>query len=126
MKPIKPILLVALLAVVASSSYSARAATISGGQASPSLDQVYAQVLDLKTRVLKLEVENRALKTQVAALAAHTHSMGFHSAGDGGSMSLRQMKYWLDHNECMDCSWQYRTGTSHAVEQFTGPPKLPQ
>ena len=50
--------------------------------------------------------------------------MGFRSAGDSGLMTLRQMKYWLDHNECMDCSWQYRTGTSHSTEQFTGPPKL--
>jgi hypothetical protein len=57
-------------------------------------------------------------------MATHTHSMGFRSAGDSGLMTLRQMKYWLDHNECMDCSWQYRTGTSHSTEQFTGPPKL--
>ena len=126
MNRIKPILLVALLAFVAAPPFAARAASVSGAQATPSLDEVYAQLVDLKGRVLKLEVENRALKTQVAALATHTHSMGYHSAGDGGSMSLRQMKFWLDRNLCMDCSWQYRTGTSRAVESFTGPPKLPQ
>jgi hypothetical protein len=122
--PIKPILLVALLVFIASPSYSARAASVSGDQATPSLDQVYAQLVDLKGRVLKLEVDNRALKTQVAALTTHTHSMGYHSAGDGGSMSLRQLKFNLDRNLCMDCMWQYRTGNSRSVESFTGPPKL--
>ena len=126
MNRIKPILLVVLLAFVASPPFSARAASVSGDQTTPSLDQVYAQLVDLKGRVLKLEVENRALKTQVAALATHTHSMGFHSAGDGGSMSLRQLKFNLDRNLCMDCSWQYRTGNSHSVESFTGPPKAAQ
>ena len=112
------------LAFVAPNAYVARAATIPGVVTTPSLDDVYAQVVDLKSRVLKLEIENRALKTQVTALATHTHSLGFHSAGDGGLMTLRSLKFWLDRNMCMDCSWQYRTGTSHTVESFTGPPKL--
>ena len=124
MKRAGPILLLTLLALVAPAPFAAHAATNPSTVTTPSLDEVYAQMLELKARVLKLEVENRALKTQTAAMAAHTHSMGYHSAGDGGSMTLRQMKYWLDHNECMDCTWQYRVGVSRSTESFTGPPKL--
>jgi hypothetical protein len=120
-KRILPILLLAAVALVA--PLIARAAT-APGVTTPSLDQVYSELVDLKTRVLKLETENRALKTQMAAMATHTHSMGSTSAGSGGLMTLRQMKYWLDHNECGDCSWQYRLGPSHSTEHFTGPPKL--
>ena len=118
------IVVLVMLAFFAPPPFLAHAASAPGGLTTPSLDEVFAQLVDLKSRVLKLEAENRALKTQVAALATHTHSMGFRSAGDGGSMTLRQMKYWLDHNECMDCQWQYRTGASRSVENFTGPPKL--
>ena len=124
MKRFGPILLLAVLAFIAPVPFIAHAATVPGNLTTPSLDEVYSQVVELKSRVLKLEIENRALKTQVTAMATHTHSMGFRSAGDSGLMTLRQMKYWLDHNECMDCSWQYRTGASHSTEQFTGPPKL--
>ena len=98
--------------------------TAPGAVATPSLDQVYSQLLDLKGRVLKLEVENRALKTQMAAMATHTHSMGVKVSGDGGSMTLRQLKFDLDHNVCMDCEWMYRVGTQHTHEEFTGPPRL--
>jgi hypothetical protein len=116
--------LLVALAFVAPAPFIAHAASNPSGVATPSLDEVYAQVVDLKARVLKLEVDNRALKAQATAMATHTHSMGSTSAGDGGSMTLRQMKFYLDHNTCMDCSWQYRVGTPHSVEHFTGPPKV--
>ena len=116
--------LLVVLAFVAPAPFIARAASNPSALTTPSLDEVFSQVVDLKARVLKLEIENRALKTQMAAMATHTHSMGSTSAGDGGLMTLRQMKFWLDHNMCMDCSWQYRVGVSHTTEHFTGPPKL--
>jgi len=123
-KHIRTMLILVVLGFVALAPFVAHAASVPSNLTTPSLDEVYSQLVDLKSRVLKLEVENRALKTQVTAMATHTHSIGYHSAGDGGSMSLRQMKFWLDRNLCMDCTWQYRTGTSHSVESFTGPPKL--
>jgi outer membrane murein-binding lipoprotein Lpp len=123
-KRLHMILLLVVLAFVAPAPFIAHAASVSSDLTTPSLDQVYSQVVDLKARVLKLETDNRALKTQMAAMATHTHSMGSHSAGDGGLMTLRQLKFWLDRNECMDCSWQYRVGASRSVESFTGPPKL--
>ncbi len=124
MKHIRPILFVVVLAVFAPVPFVAHAATGPSTLTTPLLDEVYAQLVDVRSRVLRLEIENRALKTQVSALATHTHSMGFRSAGDGGSMTLRQLKFWLDRDMCMDCSWQYRAGPSHNAEQFTGPPKL--
>jgi hypothetical protein len=60
----------------------------------------------------------------MSAMATHTHSMGVVTASDGGSMSLRQLKFNLDRNICMDCSWMYRTGSAHSSEHFTGPPKF--
>ena len=112
---------VMLLAILCAGSLGM---TAPGAVATPALDQVYSQLLDLKGRVLKLEVENRTLKTQMAAMATHTHSMGVKVSGDGGSISLRQLKFDLDHNVCMDCEWMYRVGAQHTHEVFTGPPKL--
>lgn len=118
---LKSIVSIVLLGSVCATSL---AATAPGTIATPSLDEVYSQVLDLKSRVLKLEADNRALKAQMAAMATHRHSMGFRTGGDGGSMSLRLLKFYLEHNTCMDCEWMYRVGPQHSSERFTGPPKL--
>ncbi|GAC1359624.1 MAG: hypothetical protein NVSMB31_19960 [Vulcanimicrobiaceae bacterium] len=117
------VVVLGILVAMALVPFIARAATAPGALVTPSLDEVYSQLVEVKSRVLKLEAENRTLRTQMEAMATHRHSMGFRSSGDSGSISLRQLKYWLDHNECMDCSWMYRTGVSHTSEQFTGPPK---
>lgn len=117
-KGLSPFILLALVCV------TSLAVGAPGMVATPSLDQVYSQMLELKSRVLKLEVDNRALKTQMAAMAKHTHSMGFRTGGDGGSMSLRLLKFDLDHNICMDCEWMYRVSPQRSSERFTGPPKF--
>lgn len=125
MKRVRPIvILTAVLVFVTFAPFIVHAASVPANLTTPSLDQVYSQLVDLRTRVLKLEIENRALKTQMSAMATHTHSMGVVTASDGGSMSLRQLKFNLDRNICMDCSWMYRTGSAHSSEHFTGPPKF--
>jgi len=115
---------IAALGLLGSVVATSLGASAPGSMATPSLDEVYSQMLDLKSRVLKLEADNRALKAQMAAMATHRHSMGFRTGGDGGSMSLRLLKFYLEHNTCMDCEWMYRVGPQHSSENFTGPPKL--
>jgi hypothetical protein len=101
-----------------------------GLQPTPTLDELAASVLELRARIIKLDISNGQLRRQVKALASHTHSLGGRSTASGtNSVTLAQLKRLLDDpdslNRCSNCVMEYKIGPFHNADWISGPPILP-
>jgi hypothetical protein len=122
---IRSFVIVGLLAVALSGS--AGAATAPGTEPAPTLDQLAAQVRDLRAAVVKLQIANGQLQRQVTALNGHTHSLGEKVVGGGmSSVTLVALRDYLNNNRCPNCVIEMATGAKRAVPWVSGPPILPQ
>ena len=121
---LRSLITVALLAVALPGSAGAVGAP--GTEPTPTLDQLAAQVRDLRASVVKLQIANGQLQRQVTALNAHTHSLGERIVGGGmTSTTLAGLKNYLDNNRCSTCIIELYTAPKHAVPWTSGPPVLP-
>lgn len=106
---------------------SAGAAGAPGTEPTPTLDQLAAQVRDLRAAVVKLQIANGQLQRQVTALNSHTHSLGEKVVGGGmSSVTLVNLRDYLNNNRCPSCVIEMATGAKRAVPWVSGPPILQQ